>query len=81
MEQNQQLQVNLNKTSPVTTADGGQIWKQGFLLRKVSRFITGGNADAVIPIAVFYDPETGDICTEGMPQEVVKLIEDEGQKS
>ena len=29
------------------------------LLRTVSKFVTGTDEDALIPIPVFYDPETG----------------------
>ena len=38
----QQPQIDLSKTTSIPTQEGGDIWKQGFILRKVSRFITGG---------------------------------------
>jgi hypothetical protein len=38
-------------------------------LRKVSRFITGGE-DAILPIPVFYDPNTGKIFAEALPPEL-----------
>jgi len=75
MSQQQQMKIDINKTSPVLTKTGEQIWQQGFLLRKVSRFITGGTDDSLVPIAVFYDAATGEICKEGLPPEVVTLLE------
>ena len=68
-EMTQQPQLDLGKTTSITTESGGEIFKQGFVLRKVSRFITGGE-DAVLPIPVFYDGETGKIYSETLPPEL-----------
>jgi len=69
-EMTQQPQIDLSKTTLVPTEGGGQIFQQGFVLRKVSRFITGGTEDSVLPIPVFYDPETNKILGEGLPPEL-----------
>jgi len=69
-EMTQQPQIDLSKTTSVPTEGGGQIFQQGFVLRKVSRFITGGTEDSVLPIPVFYDPETSKILGEGLPPEL-----------
>ena len=66
----QQPQIELSKTTAVETESGGKIWQQGFVLRKVSRFITNSPEDAVMPIPVFYDPETGKILGQGLPPEI-----------
>ena len=55
----QQPQIDLGKTTSVPNDSGGQLFQQGFILRKVSRFITNGAEDAVLPIPVFYDEKTG----------------------
>ena len=55
--QQPQMSLDLSKTTPILTAAGGKIWHQGYILRKVSKFITGTNEDNVLPIQVFYDPE------------------------
>lgn len=68
-EMTAQPQLDLGKTTSITTESGGEIFKQGFVLRKVSRFITGGE-DAVLPIPVFYDGETGKIYSETLPPEL-----------
>jgi len=78
-QQNMNLNIDLSKTTPVLTPDGGQIWQPGYILRKVSRFIVGGNDDAIIPIQVFYDPKTGTINREGLPKELDFLFEDESE--
>jgi len=66
----QQPQIDLSKTTTIETENGGKIWQQGFVLRKVSRFITNSPEDAVMPIPVFYDPETGKVLGQGLPPEI-----------
>ena len=71
----QQPQLDLSKTTAIPTESGGEIFKQGFVLRKVSRFITGGE-DAVLPIPVFYDVKTGRILKETLPGDIKDDYED-----
>jgi hypothetical protein len=66
----EQPQIDLGKTTSIETENGGKVWQQGFVLRKVSRFITNSSEDAVLPIPVFYDPETGKILDQGLPPEL-----------
>ena len=70
MQQMQQPQIDLEKTTIVPNDSGGELFKQGFILRKVSRFITGGDEDAVLPIPVFYDGSTGKILKDTLPPEI-----------
>ncbi len=65
----QQPQIELDKTVAIKNDSGGEIFKQGFVLRKVSRFITGGE-DAVLPIPIFYDGATGKVYSETLPPEL-----------
>ena len=76
-DQQPQMSLDIHKTTPILTADGGKIWQQGFLLRKVSKFVTGTNEDNVLPIQVFYDPTTGEILKDGLPDELKFMIEDD----
>ena len=76
MDINPQLSLDIKKTTPILTAAGGKIWHQGYILRKVSKFVTGSPEDNVLPIQVFYDPETGEILKEGLPEELKFIIED-----
>ena len=65
-----QPQIDLSKTTPITTESGQDVWKQGFVLRKVSRFITNSSEDAILPIPVFYCSETGKILKDTLPPEL-----------
>ena len=66
----QQPNIDLKNTTAIETEDGGRIWQQGALLRKVSKFVTGTDSDAVMPIPVFYDSETGKILSDTLPPEL-----------
>lgn len=71
------MNLDLKKTTPVLTKSGKKIWQQGFVLRKVSRFITGAGEDMILPLQIYFDPETGEINLDGVPQEMRFIIENE----
>ena len=68
--QQSEMNLDLSKTTPLETPSGGKVWVQGILLRKVSKFITGTSEDALIPIPVFYDPDTKEILEDSIPKEL-----------
>ena len=72
MDNTQQPQMNLDlsKTTPIPTPSGDKIWHTGMVLRKVSKFITGTAEDAIVPITVFYDPETNEILRDTLPEDL-----------
>ena len=72
MNQNGQqgLNIDFKNTMPVEGFDGGQLFGQAFVLRKVSKFVVGGKEDALLPIPVFYDLETKKIILESVPTEL-----------
>ena len=70
MQQQQQPQIDLKNTTEVKNFNGGSIFQQGVILRKVSRFIAGTDEDALLPIPVFYDPETNKILTDSVPKDL-----------
>ena len=69
-QQQPQMNLDLSKTTPLETPSGNKIWHTGMVLRKVSKFITGTAEDAIVPITVFYDPETNEILGDTLPQEL-----------
>lgn len=73
---NPQLNIDITKTTPVLNKDGGQIWVPGFILRKANKFLTGSQEDMLLPIQVFYDPTSGEICKEALPDGVKFLFEE-----
>tara|TARA_B110000858_G_scaffold13550_1_gene13735 strand:+ start:45 stop:287 length:243 start_codon:yes stop_codon:yes gene_type:complete len=73
----QQPQIDLKNTTEVKNFNGGSIFQQGVILRKVSRFVTGTDEDALMPIPVFYDPETNKILTDSVPKDLREEMADE----
>tara|TARA_Y100000401_G_scaffold57786_1_gene45756 strand:+ start:195 stop:440 length:246 start_codon:yes stop_codon:yes gene_type:complete len=69
--------VNLNDTTAIKTPGGKHIWQSGVILRQISKFIAGTEDDAVLPIPVFFDPETGKILSNGLPKELREEFKDE----
>ena len=65
-----QMNLDLSKTTAIDTPSGGKIWKQGMIVRKVSKFVAGTAEDAIVPIPVFYDPETDKILEDTLPKEL-----------
>ena len=76
-QQVQQPQIDLKNTNEVRNSEGGSIFQQGILLRKVSRFVTGTDSDALLPIPVFYDPTTNKILSDSVPKELREELADE----
>jgi hypothetical protein len=80
-EMQPQMNLDLSKTTPILTPSGDKIWAQGYILRKVSKFVTGTSDDNVLPIQVFYDPLTNEILKEGLPEELKFIIGDDEKES
>jgi|TARA_R110000744_G_scaffold117591_1_gene219878 hypothetical protein len=68
--------VDVKNTTSITTPGGGVVFQQGVLLRKVSKFVVGADEDAIMPIPIFYDPETGKILESTVPAELRDQYED-----
>ena len=65
-----QPQVDLKSTTPFETPEGNKIFQQGVLIRKVSKFVAGTPEDAVMPIPVFFDPDTKKIVGLTLPPDL-----------
>ena len=72
-----QPQIDLKNTTEVKNFNGGSIFQQGVILRKVSKFVTGTSEDAMMPIPVFYDPTSQKILTDSVPKELREELKDE----
>jgi len=72
MSQQQQMNLNvdLKNTTSIETPDGGVVFQQGVILRKVSKFVVGADEDAILPIPVFYDTVSGKILESTLPLEI-----------
>jgi hypothetical protein len=72
-----QLNIDLKNTTGIPNSEGGSVFQQGLILRKISKFIAGTPEDAIIPIPIFYDPHTFKIFAEALPKELREELKDE----
>ena len=79
MSNKTQMNVNIDikSTTPIISPEGNQVFSEGVILRKVSRFISGTSEDGVIPVPVFYDVVTGKVLIELLPKELRAEFEKE----
>ncbi len=70
-------QIDLNNTTAIKTKKGKSIFQQGVILRQVSKFVAGTDEDALLPIPVFYDPNTGKILKGSVPKDLREELADE----
>ena len=74
--QQQGLNIDFKNTTAIEGFDGGHLFGQAFVLRKVSKFVAGTDEDAMLPIPVFYDLETRKIIKDSLPKELRAEYED-----
>jgi hypothetical protein len=69
---NQDLKMNfdLKATQGLNTESGSPVWQEGVILRKVSKFIAGTPEDAIVPIPVFFDPQSGKMLEGMVPKDL-----------
>jgi len=72
-----QPNVKLEDTTSFTTPEGNKIFQQGVLLRSVSKFVAGTDEDAVMPIPVFFCPETKKLVGLTLPPEIREEYKDD----
>ena len=75
-QQQQGLNIDFKNTTAIEGFDGGQLFGQAFILRKVSKFVVGGTEDAMMPIPVFYDLGSKKIIVDSLPKELREEYED-----
>ena len=69
MAKQPQMNIDLNNTESVEH-NNDKIWTQGFLIRKISKFVAGTDEDAMMPIPIFYDSVSGEILQATLPKEL-----------
>ena len=69
MEQ-QMPNIDFKQTTSVEGFDGGKLFGQAVIIRKISKFLIGADEDALIPIPVFYDLESKKILVDSLPPEL-----------
>ena len=68
--------IDLKNTSEVKNFDGGVLFKQGVVLRTVSKFVMGTEEDALLPIPVFFDPSSKKILKASVPKDLREELKD-----
>jgi hypothetical protein len=67
--QQSQLNITLDKTvGAVCENCGNDVFAEGLFLRKASKFLTGTERDAIIPIPAFYCVKCHHVNSEFKPQ-------------
>jgi uncharacterized Zn finger protein len=72
MSKQQEINMNvaLKDTTPIACEEcGNEVFQEGVLLRKVSRFVTGTSQDALMPIPVFACAKCGHVNADFMPKD------------
>ena len=79
MNNKQQMNINIDikNTQPVVSEDGNQVFAEGVILRKVSRFVTGTQEDGIIPVPCFYDVKTGKVLVDLLPKDLKEMFQDD----
>jgi hypothetical protein len=69
---NKQINMNIDikTTTPVLNEDNKQVFQEGMIFRKVSRFLSGTEEDSIISIPCFFDPTSGKVLIELLPKEI-----------
>ena len=74
-QEQMKMNVDIKQSTPITDADGNQVFFEATVLRKISKFLTGTSEDAIIPIPVFVNKD-GKILTELLPRELREEYEE-----
>ena len=74
--QQQGLNIDFKSTTAIKGFNGGHLFGQAFVLRKVSKFVAGTDEDAMLPIPVFYDLDTKKIIKDSLPKELREEYKD-----
>ena len=68
--------IDFKNTTEVKNFDGDVLFKQGVVLRTVSKFVMGTEEDALLPIPVFYDPTSKKILKASVPKDLREELKD-----
>ncbi len=77
MNNQPQLNIDLSQSTEVLSSTGGQIFQAGYVIRRVSKFLAGTDDDLLVPVQVFYDPTTMEICKEILHPDIRPLYNSE----
>ena len=64
------MNIDFTNTTSIEGFDGGKLFGQAVIIRKVSKFLVGADEDMLIPIPVFYDLDSKKILIDSLPKEL-----------
>jgi hypothetical protein len=71
-----QLNISLDKTAEIICEERGHnVFQEGLMLRKASKFLAGTEKDALIPLPVFSCSKCGHVNEEFLPEPLKKTAE------
>ena len=70
------MDIDFASTNSVEGFNGGKLFGQAFVIRKISKFVAQTAEDAFIPIPVFYDLESKKILIDTLPKEIREEYKD-----
>ena len=70
------MNIDFTNTTSVEGFDGGKLFGQAVIIRKVSKFIVGSDEDMLMPIPVFYDLDSRKILPDSLPKELREEYKD-----
>lgn len=76
MQEQPRLNIDFQNTTSVEGFDGGKLFGQAVILRKISKFLAGTDEDMLIPIPVFYDLDSKKILPDSLPKEIREEYKD-----
>jgi hypothetical protein len=76
-QQQQEVRLDLNQTTPITCECGNSFFKEVMILRKWSRLASGLPTDQNIPIPVMVCTKCNEINNETLPPAVKALMDKE----
>jgi hypothetical protein len=75
-QQQPKLNISLDKTQPMVCEKcENEVFVEGVMLRKASKFLTGTTQDAVVPIPVFTCSKCGHVNNDFLPKELQRVEE------
>jgi hypothetical protein len=67
MNEQPKMNIDFKNSTSVEGFDGGKLFGQAVIIRKISKFLVGADEDALVPIPVFYDLESKKILSDSIP--------------
>jgi uncharacterized Zn finger protein len=77
MEQEQQMRVDINQTTPVVCECGNKLFQEVLMIRKVSRFVSRAPMDQTIPVALIACTKCGELHTDSIPPALKVVLDKE----